>query len=133
VIHKSYDWLRSESVAQICDYVFSTPNLDLGRLKILMVSNWQNDVVHVETAQWVDLLLVHPLTSIKDLFLDEESIQYFAPALKQLSRERVEALPALQNIFLWGSQPSKRVKKMIGKFVAARQLSCRPVAVYHGI
>jgi hypothetical protein len=99
----------------------------LERLEIYIERIWKHDV---ENAQWVELL--HPLTSIKDLLLRDDSIQHVALALEQLSGERVtEALPALQNIFLEGSQPSGPVKKVIGKFVAARQFSGRPVAVHH--
>jgi hypothetical protein len=40
-----------------------------------------------------------------------------------------EVLPALQNIFLEGLQPSGPVQEDLGKFVAARQLSGHPIAV----
>ena len=66
------------------------------------------------------------------LLLSYESIQRVAPALEHLAEERVtEVLPALQNLFLRGPQPSDPVEKAIGKFVAARQLSDRPVSVHH--
>jgi hypothetical protein len=59
-----------------------------------------------------------------------ESMQHVAPALEQLAGERVtEALPALQCLLLQGPQPSDPVKRAIGKFAAARQLSGRPIAV----
>jgi len=119
------DWQLS-SVAQLCDSALSRlPTL--GRLEIHIWRSWK---VHVENAQWVELL--HPFTSIKDLLLQETSIQLVAPALEELAGESVpEVLPVLQNIFLHGPQPSEPVKKAIGKFVAARQLSDRPVSVHH--
>jgi hypothetical protein len=96
-------------------------------LEIFMGRNWQDDM---ENVQWVELL--HPFTSMKDLLLHNESIQHVALALEQLAEESVtEALPALKNLFLWGPQPPKSVKAMIGKFIAARQLYGRPVAVHH--
>jgi hypothetical protein len=123
---KPSDWQLS-SVAQVCDSALS-PLPALERLEIYMKRSWKEDV---ESAQWVELL--HLFTSIKDLLLRDVSIQHVAPALEQLAGERVtEALPALQNLFLEGPQPSEPVKKAIGKFVAARQLSGRPVATYHG-
>jgi hypothetical protein len=117
------DWQLS-SVAQLCDSALS-PLPTLERLDI-HTRSWNHDG---ENAQWVELL--HPFTSIKDLLLYGDSIQHVAPALEQLFGERVtEALPALQNLFLQGPQPSGPVEKMIGQFVAARQLSGRPVSVY---
>jgi len=119
------DWQLS-SLAQVCDSALSPlPTLEL--LEINIKRSWQDDV---DIAQWVELL--HTLTSMKNLLLHGESIQHVALALEQLTRERVtEALPALQNLFLQGPQPSEPAKKMIGKFVAARQLSVRPVAVHY--
>jgi len=118
------DWQLS-SLAQVCDSALSLLTLEC--LEIDIERSWKDDV---EIAQWVELL--HPFTSIQDLLLREKSIQHVAPALEQLAGERVtETLPALQNIFLQGPQPSDPVKKMIGKFVAARQHFNRPVAVHH--
>ena len=119
------DWQLS-SVAQVCDSALS-PLSTLKRLEIYINRSWKDDV---ENAQWVELL--HPFTSMKDLLLYGGSLQHVAPALEELAGERVtEELPALQNLFLQGRQPSDPVKKVIGKFVAARQLSGRPVAVHH--
>jgi hypothetical protein len=58
-----------------------------------------------------------------------------APALQDLPRERViEVLPGLQNLYLRGPPPppSGLIRDPIGLFIAARQLSGRPVAVYYG-
>ena len=43
-----------------------------------------------------------------------------------------EALPALQNIFLEGLQPSGPVQKAIGEFVAARKVTNNPISVNYG-
>jgi len=127
-ICKPFYWPYS-SVSQVCDLALSTfPTLDFERLEINMTRSWEN----VEDAQWVELL--HPFTYIKDLVLRGASIQCVTPALEQLAGGSVtEMLPALQNILLEGTpeQPSEPVKKMIGKFVAARQLSGRSVSVHH--
>jgi hypothetical protein len=119
------DWQLS-SVAQVCDSALS-PLPTLERLEIYIKRSWKDDV---ENAQWLELM--HPFVSMRDLCLYDESIQHVAPALEQLAGESVtEALPALQNLFLEGPQPSEPVKKAIGKFVAARQLSDHPVSVHH--
>jgi hypothetical protein len=121
------DWQLS-SAAQFCASAFSSlPTLE--RLEIYIKRSWKDDM---ENSQWLELL--HSFTSMKDLFLRDESIQHVVLALDQLARERVtEALPALQNIFLQGPQPWGPVEKAIGKFVAARQLSGHPVAVRHRV
>jgi hypothetical protein len=120
------DWQLS-SVTQLCDSALSS-SLALERLELYVKPNWKDDV---EDAEWLELL--HSFTSAKDLLLHDESIQYVAPALEQLAGGRVtEALPTLQNIFLQGPRPPNPVKKAIGKFVVARQLSGCPVAVHHG-
>jgi hypothetical protein len=115
------DWQLS-SLAQVC-YSALSPLLTLESLKIYNIQRWEDDV---EDAQWLEFL--HPFTSIKDLLIEEMSFSH--GVLKQLARE-IEAFSALQNLYLEGPQPPEPAMKMIGKFVAARQLSGRPVAVYH--
>jgi hypothetical protein len=125
------DWQIS-SLAQVCNT--SLPPLPtLERLDIDIYTDrdllleWQDDM---EDSQWLELL--PPFTSVKDLDLSEASVPFVAPALQELSGERVtEVLPALQNLFLTGSQPSGPVKQAIGKFIATRQLFGYPVTVYH--
>jgi F-box-like len=118
------DW-QLWSVVQVCDSALSRlPTLE--RLGIHIARSWKDDV---EIAQWLELL--RPFTCM-DLCLYGTSIQHVPLALEQLTGERAtEALSALQNLFLEGPQPSDSVKKAIGKFVAARQLSDRLVSVHH--
>ncbi len=48
-----------------------------------------------------------PFTSVRDLFVSEQVAPCVAPALRELTDERVtEVLPALQNLFLVGFQVS---------------------------
>jgi hypothetical protein len=91
------------------------------------IKNWQDDM---EDTQWLDLL--RPFTSVKDWRLSEYSVPFIAPALQELSGERVtDVLPALQNLFFTGPMPSGPVKEAIQKFIAARQLAGFPVTVRH--
>jgi hypothetical protein len=84
----------------------------------------------MEDTQWLDLL--HLFTSVKNLDLYATSVPFIAPALQELSGERVtEVLPTLKTLFLQGPQPSGPVKEAIGKFIAARQLAGCPVTVRH--
>ena len=89
---------------------------------------WQDNIVNTK---WLQLF--HPFSSVKNLFLSERLAQLVAPALQELTGERVtEALPALQNIFLQGPEPSGTVHEAIGQFIAERQLTDCPVAVHCG-
>jgi hypothetical protein len=84
----------------------------------------------IEDGQWLEVL--HPFTSVKNLYLSRNLTPSIAPALQELVGERViEVLPALQNIFLEEFHPSGPVQEAIGKFVAARQLAGHPIIVSH--
>ena len=87
--------------------------------------DWKDDI---EVAEWLDLL--HPFTAVKNLHLSEEFAPRIAPALQELTGERTtEVLPALQNLFLEGFQPSEPVQEGIARFVSARQLTNQSVAI----
>ncbi|KAI9508071.1 hypothetical protein F5148DRAFT_1368020 [Russula earlei] len=84
---------------------------------------------NVNTSQWLELLEL--FTAVKDLRLANQVAPHVCRALDELAEGRVAGvLPALQNIFLGGLQPTEPVPKFIEGFVAARQLSGHPVAVY---
>ena len=89
----------------------------------------------IENAQWLGLL--RPFSSVKDLVLFDDLVKHFAPALKELTGDRVsEVLPALQNLFLKGSCPSappQRVQEDIEQFVATRRLSAQPVVLHYWV
>jgi len=131
---KPLDWQIS-SLAQVCDTSFP-PLPTLERLNIDidvynerdLLLEWQDDME--DTQQWLELL--RPFTSVKDLDLSETSVPFIAPALQELSGERVtEVLPALQNIFFTWPMPSGPVEGAIRKFIAARQLSGFFITVFH--
>ena len=88
---------------------------------------WQDDV---ETTQWLELL--RPFTALRDLYLDKQIAPRVALALKELiggPGAVTEELPALQRLVVEELPASGPVQKVIGQFVAARQLFGRPVAV----
>jgi len=87
---------------------------------------WQNNIVNT---QWLQLF--HPFSSVKNLFLCKKLVQFVAPALQGLTGGRAtEVLPALQNLFIQGPDPSETVQEAIGQFIAGRQLTDCPVAVH---
>jgi hypothetical protein len=120
------DWQLS-SLAQLCTSSFP-PLSTLEHLEIRdNGQHWHDDMEHT---QWIELL--HPFISVKDLIVSEELVHVVSPALQELVGERVaEVLPALQNIFLGGLQPSNPVREAIVNFIVARRLSDHPVTVYH--
>ena len=87
--------------------------------------DWKDDN---DNELWLQLL--HPFTAVKNLYLSEEIAQRIGPALQELTEGRTtEVLPALQNIFLKGLEPSGPVQEGIATFVAARQVSSHPIEV----
>ena len=104
------------------------PNLE--RLGIyesqFLKPEWQDNIANT---QWLHLF--HPFSPVKNLFLSEKLVQLVAPALQELTGGRAtEVLPALQNLFLQGPEPSETVQEAIGQFISERQLSDCPVAVH---
>ena len=88
-------------------------------------SDWNEDI---ENGLWLRLL--HPFTAVKNLYLSEEIALRIGHALQEFVKGRTtEVLPALQNIFLEGLEPSGLVQEGIGKFVAARQVASRAIPV----
>ncbi len=128
------DWLPL-SPTQVCSS-FLPPLPTLEHLSIskddYYLPQWPGNH-YIESTQWLELL--HQFLSVKDLILSESLARLVAPALQELPWERViEVLPGLQNLYLRGPPPppSGLIREAIGLFIAARQLSGRPVAVYYG-
>ena len=87
--------------------------------------HWQGNV---ENVLWLRLL--HPFTSVKNLYLSKEIARRIVPALQELVGVRAtEVLPALQNIFLEEDQRSGPVQEGIQHFVTMRQATHHPIAV----
>ena len=85
---------------------------------------WEDNI---DNALWLQLL--HPFTTVKNLFLSEKIAPHVVPALQGLIGGRTtEVLPTLQNAFVEGLQPSGPVQESVGKFVAARQVTSHPIA-----
>ena len=85
----------------------------------------------VENTILLDFL--RSFVAVKDLYLTEEFVLRIAPALQELVRvggRTTKVLPALENIFLDGFQPSGPLHGGIEMFVAARRLTSHPVAVF---
>ena len=84
----------------------------------------------VSITEWVEFLRVFPCVRDLDISSNGRLIYSILPAMTTLAGETViETLPALQNLFVhesWGS----RLMKSIESFVAARQLSGRPIAIH---
>jgi hypothetical protein len=121
------DWQLS-SLEQVCTSSLP-PVSTLEDLYIFEVlgnpPRWQDDVGNT---LWLDLL--RSFVAVKDLYLSEEFVPHIVRALQELVGGRTtEVLPTLENIFLEGLQTSGPLQEGIEKFVAARQLTNRPVTV----
>jgi hypothetical protein len=69
---------------------------------------------------------------VKSLHLSKKFASGIAAALQELVGGRImEVLPSLENIFLDVYKPSESLRENIGQFVAARQLSGHPIAIFH--
>ena len=130
VLCRQPDWQLS-SLAQLCSSSLSETLIPMvEHLYIrseLPQRRWQDDV---ESGQWLELL--HPFTGVKDLYASREIAPGIAPAIQELVGERVtEVLPALQGLFIEEPLPSGPVQETIGRFLNARHLVGRPIAVSH--
>jgi hypothetical protein len=87
---------------------------------------WKNDAI--ENTLWLELL--HPFTTVKNLYLSKEFAPGIATALQELVGGRItEVLPSLRNIFVEGPEPSGPFQENIGRFVTTRQLSNHPFTI----
>ena len=117
-------------LAQICS-MFLPPLPSLELLGIFSSKRLLSRLQHeVDNTRWIEIL--RPFATVKDLVLDELVVFSVTPSLQELVGEQVtEILPALQNIFLEGIRSPGPVPEGIRKFIAARELSGRPVALHH--
>ena len=127
ILCQESDWQLS-SLVQMCTLSFR-PLLTMENLYIYEdlypPLDWKDDI---EDSEWLNLL--HPFSDVKNLHLSRQIASHIAPALQELTGERTtEALPALQNIFLEGFQPSEPVQEGIARFISARQLTNQPVVI----
>ena len=126
------EW-RFSSLTQICSSLLS-PLPTLEHLEIFADQlHWRFNMM--ENAHWLGLL--RPFSSVKDLVLFDDLVKFVAPALRELTGERVsEFLPGLKNLFLKGScplAPSQLVQEAIEQFVLARRLSGQPVVLHYWV
>jgi hypothetical protein len=114
------DWQLS-SIEQVCNSslhpLSTTEDLYIGHRYSKLV--WRNDAI--ENTLWLQLLL--PFTTVKNLYLSEESAPGIAAALQELEGGRItEVLPSLRNIFVGGSSHRDLSRKRLGSLL--RRDSC---------
>ncbi len=130
ILCRQSDWQLS-SLAQI--YSLALPQALIHTTEHLYICDsflpphWQD---HIKDGQWLEVL--HPFTSVKNLYLSRKLMPSIALALQELIGERViEVLPALQSFFLEELYPLGPVQEAIGKFMAARHVTSHPIIVSH--
>ena len=120
------------SVAEVCNSFLHPLSESESAVKILYIKyNYSYREDRLENTRWLQILL--PFTAVRNIYLSKE----FAPGIMAALQEfrvvggrTTEALPSLQNVFVEGFEPLGPFQDYIGQFVAARQLSGRPVAVF---
>ena len=116
------------SLVRLCNSALpSFPTLE--RLSIQYYHSPGNPGVSV--TEWVEFLRVFPF--VKDLYISSNGRLNYSilPAMTALAGEIVvKTLPALQNLFVHRSWGSQHFMKSFDSFVAARQLSGRPIALH---
>jgi len=130
ISHEMVDWQVSSMAEVYTSSLSQAFSATVERLYICdNFARWRGDI-RVENNHWLELL--RPFTSVKSLYLSWVIVPRIAPALQELSGERVAgALPALQTLFLEDLDLSGPVQEAIGSFVSRRQFSSHPVAVSH--
>jgi hypothetical protein len=84
----------------------------------------------LESAPWLELL--HSFVTVTTIFLSGRLLLYVAPALRELTGDRVpEVLPVLQNVYVGRVRSSRPKQDAIAQFVSARRLSGHPVVIRH--
>ena len=127
ILCEGLDWKLS-SLEQVCSSCLPFLSM-LNDLYIyeLAPSNadWKDKI---ENRVWLGLF--HPFTTVKNLYMSAKVALLIGPALHELVEGRTtEALPTLENVFLEGLESSGHVKKGIGQFGAARQVSSHPITI----
>jgi hypothetical protein len=123
------DWQVS-SLEQVCTSSFP-PLSALEDLYIykdpILRPDWQDNI---ENELWLELL--HPFPTVRNLYLCNEFAPRIVRALQELVGVRTtEVLPNLRTVFLKELRSSGPVEEGIRQFVAARQVTSRPIAVSH--
>ena len=127
ILCRQSDWQVS-SLEQVCNLCLPS----LSALEDLNIHenlksppDWRDNI---ENTLWLEVL--RPFSGVTNLYLSEKLAPSIAAALQELVGSRtMEALPALQNIFLEGLQPSGPVQDGIVNLVPARELSGHPITV----
>ena len=87
--------------------------------------DWQDEF---QDRLWLNLF--RPFTAVKSLYVSEVIVPHVVPSLQELvGGGTTDVLPSLQNIFLEKLQRLERDQEVVGKFIAAHQLSGHPITV----
>jgi hypothetical protein len=122
----------NSSLAQICSLsflqAFASAVEKLYIFKSYPYERLKNGI-RVDDSHWIDMF--HPFTAVKDLYISKDFVPHITSALQELIGQRAtEVLPALKTLFLEGTVSSGPVQEAIGQFVASRQLSGHPIAIF---
>jgi hypothetical protein len=101
---------------EICDYPLSWGEVE-----------WKDDP-DMDSSQWLELFRL--FVAAQSLHISSGLVPPVARALPDLTVQMAtEVLPALQNLYLEGLEPSGPVHEAIRSFATARQLSHQPIVI----
>jgi hypothetical protein len=126
VLHS--DW-RLSPLAQL--YHSSLSSLStLERLDILRGQVGTSGLPYnIDDTQW--LALLRRFASVKDLHITKSLGLLVMSALAAPAGDGMTVLPALQNFFLQGLQPSGSLRDVVDQLIATRQLLGHPISVHN--
>ena len=120
---------HASTLAQICRSSFPQALIHtVEHLYFLVCGPWEENI---DDDEYLELL--HPFTGVKALYISLEFTLSLPLALKEFAwEEETEVLPALETIFLEGSQLFPQppgVQDAIRQVVALRLLACHPITI----
>jgi hypothetical protein len=120
---------HASTLAQICRSSFPQALIHtVEHLYFLVCGPWEENI---DDDEYLELL--HPFTGVKALYISLEFTLSLPLALKEFAwEEETEVLPALETIFLEGSQLFPQppgVQDVIRQVVALRLLACHPITI----
>ncbi|KAH9971250.1 hypothetical protein BGW80DRAFT_1460757 [Lactifluus volemus] len=123
------DWQLS-SVAQICSQILhfhtSVESLNIGLARHSLEWIQQDEIDSILWSQ-----LFHSFASVHSLDIHARLEPFIAAALQGLTEESAaKVFPSLHSLFIVGKASEETVQEGIQSFVAARQHSSHPVAIF---
>jgi hypothetical protein len=119
---------KVSSMTQICNQALSLLS-GVEQLDIVDSTSLRIAQATMDNRQWLELF--QPFISVRTLCISRQLLSFIVPALQELTGENtIEVLPALNDVYLEGYEPSDPEHQTMEPFIAARRRFGRPVVVH---